>query len=672
MRDDDDSDRPLSQDSGESHGSGDSPLSDLSDGSVGEKKHQEMKTSDPISPVALMGHVVDVGEEVADLSLSRMNVNDHVAPHFECSDAAFNYDSIVDLIRDTDIREQCIRERCPNRRAFPVRPVDVLMKMIIDKMGDVDDRDRNEFVIDWTTFNADVIKRFYKLVLILHDEKFYGKSKYIKAGDTIFVFDGLTFHECSETTYDLQTCYDAVMTVMVKLADNLLDQTQLTTKERERIRDVIVHFKPKQLAFKQATEHFESRGHQWNLNAKTLVFDDCIFDLNTATLVPPGPRHIVDHNKGSIGYDLVSHSDEKLQSLREKMIELEDIFREMMLDNYDSLMHALALALFKTNIHQVFIFLVGKGANGISFLVDLTERTFKNFSKKCAPSVLGSPSSHDKPNAALVDCAEKSILFFSELGSAGATISNDSFKMLTDGDTIRARRHYQKNLTEFTCGRFFAATNSAPIFRSIVDEAELRRLCIIDFPCKYLTEAELEAVREKDKALYDSGRVQLRKSEDWKRNIINNPDYAIAFMYLILNYYRDHQADILKRPPRTPDPIAFIHPANLSDGPTIAVKRTLAKLYQPASPEEMSVFNHKCHHIQHPLTIAEECSTMFHVRGKLKISKDTVSNVISTTIEMRYDRDRRAPGSVYLKTGNLWGLQGFNKGPHVDTNRQDQ
>jgi P4 family phage/plasmid primase-like protien len=144
-----------------------------------------------------------------------------------------------------------------------------------------------------------------------------------------------------------------------------------------------------------------------------------------------------------------------------------------------------ACLLGKENKEQEFYILTGKkGANGKSVLCTLIENTFGDFFASPEPTLLTKPRERaNEANEALKDLMGKRIAITSEPNKRDRILS-DNLKKFTGGDTLTVRGLHEKSQKMSMNSKMFMLCNGIPLLDDCQD-AEIRRLCIINFPTRF-------------------------------------------------------------------------------------------------------------------------------------------------------------------------------------------
>jgi P4 family phage/plasmid primase-like protien len=137
------------------------------------------------------------------------------------------------------------------------------------------------------------------------------------------------------------------------------------------------------------------------------------------------------------------------------------------------------------NREQEFYILTGKkGANGKSVLSNLIEDTFGNFYAAPEPTLLTKPREKaNEANEALKDLIGKRIAIISEPDKRDK-LQASNLKKFTGGDTMTVRGLHEKSQKMKMHMKFFMLCNSIPLLDDC-KEAEIRRLCVINFPTRF-------------------------------------------------------------------------------------------------------------------------------------------------------------------------------------------
>ncbi|WKZ69165.1 MAG: phage/plasmid primase, P4 family [Melioribacteraceae bacterium] len=202
----------------------------------------------------------------------------------------------------------------------------------------------------------------------------------------------------------------------------------------------------------------------FNSDKMILNFKNGLYDLCKQQLMPHTPHH-----KSTIQFPLVYDPAAECKLFEEKIIEILGS-KEVV----DFILKWMLYTMIPTYEYQKFLFLLGKGANGKSTLINLWsaflgKQNVRNQSLKDLST---------NANYSVQQLVGKLANFSNEISSSEKESS--ILKSLSGGDTIAARQIYEKPLEFYNNARLIIAANRMPSFKE-VDNAILRRLQIVKF-----------------------------------------------------------------------------------------------------------------------------------------------------------------------------------------------
>jgi phage/plasmid-associated DNA primase len=146
-------------------------------------------------------------------------------------------------------------------------------------------------------------------------------------------------------------------------------------------------------------------------------------------------------------------------------------------------------------------------------LSNLIEDTFGKFYAAPEPTLLTKPREKaNEANEALKDLIGKRIAIISEPDKRDRLIASN-LKKFTGGDTITVRGLHEKSQQIKMGMKFFMLCNSIPLLDDC-KEAEIRRLCVINFPTRFCENPTKPTEKKIDITV--SEQLKLCKSEFFK------------------------------------------------------------------------------------------------------------------------------------------------------------
>jgi putative DNA primase/helicase len=226
-------------------------------------------------------------------------------------------------------------------------------------------------------------------------------------------------------------------------------------------------------------KYFSKPGLLFNEQTHLLAFHNGVFDLKQMKFRAGLPE---DFLSIQLDYEYSKDSDpDKKRSLEKFLQEILPIkeVREFLLLNIASCL------LGEENKEQEFYILTGKkGSNGKSLLCRLVEQTFGEYFSAPEPTMLTKPREKaNEANEAIKDLIGKRISIMSEPNKKDRILS-DNLKKFTGGDTVTCRGNHEKSRKMKMNLKHFMLCNSIPLLDDC-QQAELRRLCIINFPTRF-------------------------------------------------------------------------------------------------------------------------------------------------------------------------------------------
>jgi P4 family phage/plasmid primase-like protien len=263
------------------------------------------------------------------------------------------------------------------------------------------------------------------------------------------------------------------------------------------------------ISYVSASKKFFSRpGLLFNEDSNLIAFQNGVYDLKAMTFRRGSPQ---DYLSIQMDYHFIEETNTRQ---RDYLLQfLEDILPNR--DVREFLLYNIASCLLNMpNREQEFYILTGKkGANGKSVLSNLIEDTFDEFYAAPEPTLLTKPREKaNETNEALKDLIGKRIAIISEPDKRDRIIASN-LKKFTGCDTITVRGNHEQSQKMNIKMKFFMLCNSIPLLDDCKD-AEIRRLCVINFPTRFCENPT--RANEKKIDITVSEQLKLCKSEFFK------------------------------------------------------------------------------------------------------------------------------------------------------------
>ena len=344
------------------------------------------------------------------------------------------------------------------------------------------------------------------------------KNKCFFLGNKWYVFNGVIWLENNREAipFELATCIrTTIRELILKIynqhnncgnLDNELDTLyKITTNLSKKLNNAdITSF------IHGSKEFFYKPDVVFDRNTSLIAFENGVYDLDKMIF---RDALQTDYLTIQMPYDFVL--EENLGQKQYLLKFLEDILpskdvREFLLYNVASCL------LGGENKEQEFYILTGKkGANGKSVLSNLIEDTFGHFYASPEPTLLTKPREKaNEANEALKALIGKRIAIISEPDKRDRLIASN-LKKFTGGDTLTVRGLHEKSQKMKIQMKLFMLCNSIPLLDDCKD-AEIRRLCVINFPTRFCENPNPKRKNEKQIDTNVSEKLKACKSEFFK------------------------------------------------------------------------------------------------------------------------------------------------------------
>jgi putative DNA primase/helicase len=443
------------------------------------------------------GNIVDIKYKKNNIIGKIMNNKDLRVEHFshneECRGDLF-YNINIDRDIENKISTAINCKKCGYNHSEQHCENTVVYQLIYNNINE----NRNELsIIINTDKQLKIVENEYinkRLYLALTQEDGYitdiiyelFKNKYILIKNTWYVFNGVIWCEIDEVypkeiLLAVNNIREYILEIHskhkeIKNLDSELDilykiTTNLSRKLNKCNEDI---------SYVSASKKFFSKpGLVFNNNSNLIAFQNGVFDLNDMVFRNGDPN---DYLTIQMSYDF--HQEENIGKKSYLLNFLEEILP--IPDVRDFLLYNIASCLLgDQNKEQEFYILTGKkGANGKSVLSNLIEDTFGEFYAAPEPTLLTKPREKaNEANEALKDLIGKRIAIISEPDKRDRIMASN-LKKFTGCDTMTVRGNHEKAQKMNMKMKFFMLCNSIPLLDDCKD-AEIRRLCVINFPTRF-------------------------------------------------------------------------------------------------------------------------------------------------------------------------------------------
>jgi P4 family phage/plasmid primase-like protien len=313
------------------------------------------------------------------------------------------------------------------------------------------------------------------------------KNKYILIKNTWYISNGVIWEESDENIpTELLQYIKEIKDNIVNIYNKHKEVNNLSEKELELLCKITSNLSKKILRSNEdisyvtaSKKDFSKPNLVFNKNSNLIAFQNGVYDLDQMIFRKGDPN---DYLTIQMSYDFIL--EENITQKQYLIQFLEDILPIKEVRNF--LLHNVASCLLgDTNKEQEFYILTGKkGANGKSVLSNLIEDTFGEFYAAPEPTLLTKPREKaNEANEALKDLIGKRIAIISEPDKRDKIMASN-LKKFTGCDTMTVRGNHEKSQKMSMKMKFFMLCNSIPLLDDCKD-AEIRRLCVINFPTRF-------------------------------------------------------------------------------------------------------------------------------------------------------------------------------------------
>ncbi len=324
------------------------------------------------------------------------------------------------------------------------------------------------------------------------------KEKYICVDDCWYMYNNVIWEKIDEKNptellfYVRKSIPDLISSIhSIHIEDDKIQKEQLASlgKVCNTVNKKLLK-NSEDVSFVNSSKIYFIVKNQFNQQKNLIAFKNGIYDLDTFSFRNGLP---IDYLTVQLDYEYSEPNFEKTCTINKF---LEDILPIKSVRDF--LMENIAKCLYgRENKEQEFYILTGKrGSNGKSLLANLLEQVFGNFYESCEPTLITKPRENaNEANSALVALTKARIAFTSEPNKRDKILS-DNLKKFTGGDTITVRELHKTSSQAKINLKMFMLCNGIPLLDECKD-AEIRRLCIVNFPNRFCTKPNPKLPNEK-------------------------------------------------------------------------------------------------------------------------------------------------------------------------------
>jgi len=314
------------------------------------------------------------------------------------------------------------------------------------------------------------------------------KDSYILIKNTWYKYNGVIWKEVEDEMYPKELLFgiNDIESYITKLYEKHNYENNLIDEQLKKLSKICNNMSTKMtknnedISYTNASKkYFSKPGLKFNEQTHLLAFQNGIYDLKTFKFRKGVPE---DYISIQLNYDYNDNIDMKKMKFIEQF--LNDILPIETVKDF-LLINIASCLLGDENKEQEFYILTGKkGANGKSVLTKLIENVFGFYFAGPEPTLITKQREKaNEANEALMDLVGKRIAIMSEPNRKDRILS-DNLKKFTGGDTITVRGIHKSSQKLNMFFKIFMLCNSIPLLDDC-KEAEIRRLCIIDFPTRF-------------------------------------------------------------------------------------------------------------------------------------------------------------------------------------------
>ncbi len=258
----------------------------------------------------------------------------------------------------------------------------------------------------------------------------------------------------------------------------------------------------------------EKLEEKMDMNRYIFAFDNGLFDLKTCAFREITPQ---DYVSTTTGYDYPTVKNATAR--KEINTFLKNLFECNSTTIY--LLYVLASFLYGGNRFEEFYGFTGSGGNGKGVIADLLKLVFGNYYISVDNTLFTKPLERkDQPIPALVEARCKRIMMTTEPESDDK-LQGGIIKKISGGDIIEARTLHSKHIVKYVPQfKVILQMNDIPKITKI-DGGIQRRMRIIKFPFKFVSETKLKDEGGEDMRLGDPDVKEIKcKSVEWRNEFL--------------------------------------------------------------------------------------------------------------------------------------------------------
>lgn len=308
-------------------------------------------------------------------------------------------------------------------------------------------------------------------------------------------------------------------------ARNIVDEAKTCKVESERTAlakwsatSLNVHRIDSALSAAQSLPAFSTKTEDYDANPSLLCVENGVLDLNTGTLLPHDPKHLLT-KKVNASFDLTAKCPQWDKFL--KRVQPDEEQRSF-------LQRAVGYSIAGTPNEQAFFFLYGSGANGKSVFMEALMTLFRDYAGSLSPEMVLGDSRRQKESASPELASLKGVRLAQVPDlPQDRTLDEVLIKIITGGDTLTARRMYAESFTYKPVCTLWVRGNHKPRIKG-TDEGIWRRAILIPFEAR-ISEAERDKHLSEKLCEELSGILNwaLEGYRQWKEQGLNAPQSVL-------------------------------------------------------------------------------------------------------------------------------------------------
>lgn len=268
-----------------------------------------------------------------------------------------------------------------------------------------------------------------------------------------------------------------------------------------------------------ACKDFKRFSLNLNKNLYLLCFQNGVYDFGTHTFREGWPQDFItiQMEYAWIPYEPASKESTRISTALAQILPQDE--------KRAYVMRALSSTLTAEHSEKLHL-LHGEGGNGKSLLTKLTEESLGGRATAWSTSILTQQFDCCAPNPELADGEDKVFINVQE-GKKGGALNMQTVKVITGGDSCRARRLYKNGGKFVIVAQIWLSLNTLPLVEDL-DHGTWRRLRVILFESTFV---EPGMPTDPSKHIYAA-------DPTFKKDI---PSLLPAYMALLIDYYKQYQ-----------------------------------------------------------------------------------------------------------------------------------